>query len=358
MSPSQDHERGSDEALPKLAILDDYQGVALAMADWSALESRLEITVFRDTVEDQETLVRRLAPFSVLCLMRERTPMSRTLLARLPNLRHIVTSGMRNRSIDLVACRDLGIIVTGSPTLDHPTAELTMGLMLALARQIPREDRSLHAGGWATVVGRALKGSTLGILGLGRMGLQVARLARAFEMRVLAWSSNLTEQRCAEADVEFAGSKERLLREADFVSIHLMLGDRSRGTIGGAEFDLMKPGAYLINTGRAEIVDQAALVDALASGQIAGAALDVYDHEPLPADHPLRRLDRALLMPHQGYVVEQNYRLFFQHAVGNVLAWLDGAIVNQVTDKTGPQSPTVAMEHARSAGPTHGSLGA
>jgi len=358
VSPRQDRKRGSSEARLKLAILDDYQGVALAMADWSALESRVAITMFRDTVEDQGTLAQRLAPFSVLCLMRERTPMPRALLEQLPNLRHIVTSGMRNRSIDLTACRDLGIVVTGSPTLDHPTAELTMGLILALARQIPRENRSLHAGGWATVVGRALKGSTLGILGLGRMGIQVARLARAFEMRVVAWSSHLTEQRCAEADVEFAGSKERLLREADFVSIHLMLGERSRGTIGSAEFELMKPGAYLINTARAEIVDQAALVAALTHGRIAGAALDVYDHEPLPADHPLRGLDRALLMPHQGYVVEQNYRIFFEHAVGNVLAWLDGTILNQVTDTTGPQSLTAAMDHARSAVPARGSLGA
>jgi phosphoglycerate dehydrogenase-like enzyme len=338
-----------DVARLKLAILDDYQGVALSMADWSALAPRVEIADFQDTLGEDEALVQRLLPFSILCLMRERTPMPRRLIERLPNLRYIFTSGMRNRSIDLDACSERGIVVTGSPTLDHPTAELTIGLMLALARQIPREDRSLHDGGWATVVGRALKGSTLGILGLGRMGLQVARLSRAFDMRVLAWSSNLTAERCAEVGVEFAGSKAQLLRESDFVSVHLMLGDRSRGTIGAAEFAMMKRSAYLINTGRAEIVDQPALIDALSNGHIAGAALDVYEQEPLPVDHPLRRLDRAILMPHQGYVVEQNYRLFFQHAVGNIRAWLDGKIINQVTDRTGPQTTAVPMDLARSA---------
>lgn len=322
----------------KLAILDDYQGVALRMADWAPLSGRFEIDVFRDTETDESELARRLEPFTVLCVMRERTPLTRSLLERLPRLRHVFTSGMRNRSIDLEACADQGIVVTGSPTLDHPTAELTLAMILALARQIPAEDRTMHAGGWAVSVGRALKGSTLGLLGLGRMGAQVARLALAFDMRVIAWSSNLTADRCEELGVEFAGSKERLLRESDFVSLHLMLGERSRRTIGRAELGAMGPHAYLINTARAGLVDEEALIEALAAGRIAGAALDVYEIEPLPTDHPLRGLDRAILMPHHGYVVEQNYRIFFEHAVSNILAWLDGRIVNQVTDRTGPQT--------------------
>jgi phosphoglycerate dehydrogenase-like enzyme len=320
----------------KLAILDDYQRVALAMADWSPLAGKVAISVYSDTLTDEDQCVERLSDYDILCLMRERTPMPGSLLRRLPKLRHIFTSGMRNRSIDLKACEELGIVVTGSATLDHPTAELTIGLMLALARQIPREDRALHAGLWAQTVGTALKGQTLGILGLGRMGSQVARLAQAFGMRVVAWSTNLTRERCDARGVEQAPSKDALLQGADFVSIHLMLGDRSRGVIGAAEFATMKPSAYLINTGRAEIVDQDALVTALREGQIAGAGIDVYTDEPLAPDHPLRGLNRAILMPHHGYVVEQNYRLFYQTAVSNIVAWLNGEVVNRVTGSTGP----------------------
>lgn len=329
----------------RLAILDDYQGVALDMADWSALDGRVAITVFRDTMKDEDALVARLQDFEILCLMRERTPITRSLIGRLPKLRHIFTSGMRNKSIDHAAARDRGIVVTGSPTLDHPTAELTMALVLALARQIPRENRSLHSGGWATTVGKGLKGSTIGIFGLGRMGVQVARLARAFGMRVVAWSSNLTQQACDEAGVLLASSKEAMLREADFLSIHVMLGDRTRGAIGAVEFGQMKPDAYLINTARAEIVDQDALVEALRSGRIAGAGIDVYSDEPLAADHPLRGCDTAILMPHQGYVVEQNYRLFYGTAVRNIAAWLDGEIINRVTETTGPKTHPAEPGH-------------
>lgn len=324
----------------KLAILDDYQGVALDMADWSPLAGRAEISVFRDTITDQDDLVARLGDFDIVCLMRERTPFPRTLIERLPKLQHIFTSGMRNKSIDLAACRDQGIVVTGSPTLDHPTAELTMALMLALARQIPQENQAMHDGGWAVGIGRALKGETLGILGLGRMGVQVAQLAQAFGMRVTAWSSNLTADRCAEAGVTLAPSKEALLRKADFVSIHLMLGDRTRGAIGTREFATMKPSAYLINTARAEIVDQAALIAALSQGHIAGAGIDVYEMEPLPVDHPLRAQPNAILMPHHGYAVQQNYSNFYRAAVENIVAWLDGTIINQVTEATGPKTPS------------------
>lgn len=322
----------------RLAILDDYQDVARTMADWSVLDGRVEIVCFHDTVADLEVLAERLGDFDILCLMRERTPITRTLIDRLPKLKFIFTSGMRNKSIDLVACEERGIPVTGSPTLDHPTAELTMALLLALARQIPLENRSMHEGGWAQSLGRGLNGSTLGVFGLGRMGSQVARLAQGFGMNVLAWSSNLTAERCAQAGAHLAASKEQLLREADFLSIHVMLGDRTRGAIGAPEFALMRPSAYLINTARAEIVDQRALVDALRTGRIAGAGIDVYATEPLPVDDPLRSLDRAILMPHAGYVVEQNYRIFFEGAVRNVLAWLDGDIINAVTSATGPKT--------------------
>lgn len=322
----------------RLAILDDYQGVAIKMADWSPIESKVSVTAFSDTLSDEDALVERLAGFDILCLMRERTPLTRSLVARLPRLRFVFTSGMRNKSIDLAACHERGIAVTGSPTLDNPTAELTLALMLALARQIPRENRSLHEGGWATAIGTGLKQSTLGILGLGRMGRQVAALARAFGMRVVAWSTNLTRETCDQAGVELAASKEALLAQSDFVSIHLMLGERSRGAVGAAEFKLMKPGAYLINTARAEIVDQAAMVHALRSGQIAGAGIDVYETEPLPTEHPLRGIESAILMPHQGYVVEQNYRIFFNAAVENVAAWLEGRAINEVTESTGPKS--------------------
>jgi phosphoglycerate dehydrogenase-like enzyme len=332
----------------RLAILDDYQRVALAMADWSSLAGRVDITVFVDTLKDADALAARLEPFAIICLMRERTPITRGLINRLPKLQHIFTSGTRNSSIDHAACRERGIIVTGCPTLDHPTAELTLGLILALARQISREDRSMHAGGWATTIGQSLKGSTLGILGLGRMGAQVASLGQAFGMRVIAWSGNLTAERCAQARVEFAESLEVLLGQADFVSLHLMLGERTRGLIGAAQLAAMKPTAYLINTARAAIVDEAALITALETGQIAGAALDVFECEPLHCGHPLRRQERALLMPHQGYVVEQNYRRFYHAAVENVCAWLDGEIINEVTERTGPATHSVIAIQGRS----------
>lgn len=326
----------------RLAILDDYQNVALTSADWSSLSGLVDITVFNDTIADEDALAERLADFDMLCLMRERTPITRSLLAKLPRLAYIFTSGMRNKSIDLHACVERGIPVTGSPTLDNPTAELTMALMLALARQIPRENDVMHRGGWATAVGRGLKGTTLAIFGLGRMGTQVARLAQAFGMRVIAWSANLTAERCAEAGVELAASKEDMLREADFLSIHVMLGDRTRGAISAPEFALMKSSAYLINTARAEIVDTAALVEALRTRRIAGAGVDVFAVEPLPADDPLRSLDNIILTPHAGYVVEQNYRIFYERAVENIGKWLNGEVVNQLSATTGPKTHPAA----------------
>ena len=325
--------------MKKLAILDDYQGVALDMADWSPLDGAVEIQVFREHLGDEDSVAAALEDFEILCIMRERTPFPRSLFDKLPRLEHLFTSGMRNKSIDLEAAADHDVVVTGTPTLDHPTPELTWGLILALARQIPLEDKAMHEGKWALTVGYSLKGNTLGIIGLGRMGTQMARVALAFGMNVLAWSPNLTAERCAEAGVTLAPSKEALLAESDFVTLHVMLGERSRGMIGRAEFAHMKPTAYLVNTARGPIVDEAALVDALRDGTIAGAGLDVYDVEPLPADHPLRSLPNAILLPHLGYVAQENYRNFYQGAVRNIRAWLDGEIVNPVTAATGPKSP-------------------
>ncbi len=315
----------------RLAILDDYQGVALDLADWSPLNDAVEIDVLRQHIADQDALAARIGGCEIVCIMRERTPFPRSLFAKLPKLRHLYTTGMRNRSIDLDAAREHGVVVTGSPTLDHPTAELTWGLILALARQIPAENASMHGGGWATVVGRALKGNTLGIIGLGRMGAQVAAVGLAFGMRVIAWSPNLTEERCRAAGAALARSKEALLGESDFVTLHVVLGDRSRGLIDRAALRAMKPTAYLVNTSRGPVIDEAALVEALAERAIAGAGIDVYDIEPLPPEHPLRRLDNAILMPHQGYVVEENYRRLYAGAVANIRAWLDGTVINELT---------------------------
>ena len=324
--------------MKRLAIIDDYQGVALQMADWSSLDGEVEITVFRDTLAGEDALAERLRDFEIVCIMRERTPFPRSLFEKLPKLEHLFTSGMRNRSVDLAAARDHGVVVTGTPTLDYPTPELAWGLIIACARQIPMEDRAMHEGRWAQVVGRGLKEATLGIIGLGRMGSQVARVGLAFGMTVLAWSPNLTAERCAEVGVTLTASKRALLEQADFVTLHVMLGERSRGMIGADDLAAMKPTAYLINTSRGPVVDEAALVDALAKRTIAGAALDVYDTEPLPADHPLRGLPNAILMPHQGYVTEENYRIFYGGAVQNVRAWLDGTVINQLTEATGPQT--------------------
>jgi phosphoglycerate dehydrogenase-like enzyme len=324
--------------MKRLAILDDYQGVALRMADWSPLNGAVEITVLREHIADEDALAARLRDCEIVCIMRERTPFPRSLFEKLPKLEHLFTTGMRNRSIDLQAAREQGVVVTGTPTLDHPTPELTWGLMLALARQIPAEDRAMHEGKWAIGVGRGLKGSTLGVIGLGRMGTQVARIGLAFGMKVIAWSPNLTAERCREAGVALAPSKENLLRESDFVTLHVMLGERSRGMIGRREFALMKPTAYLVNTARGPVVDEAALIEALRARRIAGAGIDVYDVEPLPADHALRSLDNAILMPHQGYVAEDNYRIFYEGAVRNIRSWLDGKVVNEVTEATGPKT--------------------
>jgi phosphoglycerate dehydrogenase-like enzyme len=262
-------------------------------------------------------------------MMRERTPLPRSLIERLPNLEHLVTSGMRNLAIDLGAAKDRGIVVTGTPILPYPAAEHTWALILSLAKRVPADDRNVRGGQWGTALGVGLHGKTLGTVGLGKLGAQVARFGLAFGMRVIAWSPNLTSERCAEIGVALA-SKEALFREADFVTIHLQLSARSRGLVTGADLKRMKPTGFLINTSRGPIVDEPALVAALEGGVIAGAALDVFDVEPLPSDHALRRLPNTVVTPHQGYVTVENYRSSFAGAVANIRAWLDGRIVNSL----------------------------
>ncbi len=307
----------------RVAVLDDYQAVALGLADWASLLPRARAEAFHDHLADREALAARLAPFGCIVAMRERTPFPRALLARLPNLKLLVTAGMRNAAIDVEAATALGIQVCGTGTLPHPTAELTWALVLALARRIPQEAAAMRAGHWQTGLGVGLNGKTLGVIGLGRLGAQVARIGAAFGMRVIAWSPNLTAVRAAECGA-VPVDKDRLLAESDVVTIHLVLGDRSRGLIGAAELARMKRSAFLVNTSRGPIVDEPALIAALQEGRIAGAGLDVFDREPLPADHPFRRVDRVVATPHLGYVTEENYRLVYREAVEDIAAFLDG----------------------------------
>lgn len=308
----------------KIAVLDDYQGVALEFADWSVLPRDCEVTVFRDTLADQDALVERLLPFEIVCAMRERTPFPASLLVRLPNLRLIATTGMKNAAIDVAAARARGILVCGTQSSPYAAAELAFGLILALARGLETETRSMREGGWQTGIGRDLHGATLGVIGLGRLGTRVAAMGQAFGMKVVAWSQNLTEERCHAAGVAFAPSKETLLESADFATVHLRLSERTRGLIGAAEFARMKPDAYFVNTSRGPIVDWRALIKAVEAGRPAGAALDVYDEEPLPADHPLRRCRKILLTPHVGYVTRETYRIFYGETVENIRAFLEG----------------------------------
>jgi phosphoglycerate dehydrogenase-like enzyme len=310
--------------MPKVAILDDYQGVALQMADWSVLPSDCQVRAFNDHVNDLEPLVDRLQDFEIVTCMRERTPFRRDLLERLPNLRLLVTTGMRNAAIDLKAATDLGILVCGTAGgPDAPPAELTWGLILALARHIPQENAATREGCWGTTVGMSLEGKVLGVLGLGRLGTKVAKVGVAFEMSVIAWSQNLTAERAAQCGATLV-SKDELLARSDILSIHVQLSARTRGLVGARELSLMKPTAYLINTARGPIVDEAALVQALQSRTIAGAGLDVFDQEPLPPDHPLKRLDNALLMPHAGYVTQDQYQVRYRDTVEDVAAYFKG----------------------------------
>ena len=309
--------------MKKIAILDDFQGVALEMGDWNSLERDFAITVFRDNIPMGRTLIERLRPFDMIVAMRERTPFDRDLLTALTNLRLLVTTGMWNRSIDMAAATELGKLVCGTATSVHAPVELTWALILALARRLVDEDAAMRSGRWQTGVGCELYGKTLGILGLGRLGEAVANIGRAFGMHIIAWSANLTRKKCVAAGVQLA-DKTEFFRSADFVSVHVVLSDRTRGLVSAKELALMKPTAFLVNTSRGPIVDETALIEALENGRIAGAAIDVYDREPPPADHPLRRAPRSLLTPHIGITTDQNYRLYYSQAVEDIRAFEAG----------------------------------
>ena len=306
----------------RIAILDDYQGVALSSADWSPLTGRARIEVFRDHLSDPDAVVARLAPFDVVCVMRERTPLTRAVIERLPNLRLIASTGAVNASIDLEAARERGIAVAHTGYTAHGAIELTWALILAAVRHVPDEVTSFRAGGWQVAVGGDLERRTLGILGLGRIGSASARIAQAFRMNVIAWSPNLTREKAEAAGARYV-SKEELFREADILAVHMVLGKRSRGIVGAGELALMKPAAWLINTSRGPLVDEAALIDALRAKRIAGAALDVFDVEPLPADHPLRSLPNVVATSHVGFVTRETYEIFYRDTVKNIVAWLE-----------------------------------
>jgi phosphoglycerate dehydrogenase-like enzyme len=312
--------------MTRVAILDDYQDVAKGLADWKTLPAGTEVVAFRDHLHELDAVAKRLADFDVVVAMRERTAFPRALLEKLPKLRLLVTTGMRNASIDMKAAADRGVTVCGTSGLPYPTAELTWGLVLALFRRIAVEDRATREGKWQTTLGLGLNGKTLGVVGLGTLGSRVARYGKAFEMEVLAWSQNLTAERAVEVGATLVG-KEELLRRSDVVSIHLVLSDRTRGLLGARELGLMKRTAYLVNTSRGPIVDEAALVRALQDGTIAGAGLDVFEPEPLALDHPFRTLSNTVITPHLGYVTEETYRVFFGHALEDVQAFLRGAPV-------------------------------
>ncbi len=313
----------------RVAILDDYQHVALQMSDWSVLPADVEVRVFSDHLADQDALVERLKDFEVVMAMRERTPFPRSLLERLPTLRLLTTTGMRNAAIDLQAATDCGVVVCGTGGVLYPTAELTWGLILALLRHIPREDQATRTGQWQVSMGIGLHSKVLGVIGLGNLGSQVATVGKAFQMSVLAWSQNLTAERAAQVGATLV-SKDELLSQSDIVTIHLVLSQRTTRLLGTRELGLMKPTSYLVNTSRGPIVDEQALVAALQKKTIAGAALDVFDEEPLPLDHPLRRLENTVLTPHLGYVTTETYRIFFGQTVENIQAFLNGAPVRVI----------------------------
>jgi len=315
----------SAKKLHRCAILDDYQNVALGLADWASLEGEVELTVFNAPLGAPEEIARALQGFDMVVLMRERTAFPRRLIEALPDLKLLISTGKRNWMLDVEAARERGIVACSTETTGNPTTAVAIALMLELTRRIGYESERLkHGAPWQSTLGVDIEGKTLGLIGLGRLGQKVAKIARALDMKVIAWSQNLNAERCAGAGVELAPSKEALLREADIVSLHVVLSERTRGLIGQKEFALMKPTAYLINTARGPIVEEAALIAALRDKRIAGAGLDVYDIEPLPADHPLRALDNVVLSPHLGYVTAENFRTCYAGVVEDIRAYLDG----------------------------------
>ena len=315
------------------AILDDYQNVALKLADWGKLAGAVDVRVYNESLGDQASVIGALKDCSIVCLMRERTQFARAVFEGLPELKLLVTSGARNAAIDLAAAEERKVVVCGTETPGNPTTELAFGLMLELARKIGYENARLKAGArWQTTLGIDLGGKTLGVVGLGKLGSKAAQIGRAIGMDVIAWSQNLTAERCSEAGASLV-SKEELFRRADFITVHLQLSPRTRGLIGSQDLGLMKPTAFFINTSRGPIVEEAALLGALRNKRIAGAGLDVYDVEPLPLDHPLRKMDNAVITPHLGYVTEDNYRQFYGQMVEDIRAFLDGKPVRVIKAK-------------------------
>lgn len=309
----------------RVAILDDYQGAVLTHADWSRLDGRASVEVFRDTLQDEDALVHRLAPFEILVTIRERTRFTGSLLTRLPHLRLLALTGKNSGQVDAAAATARGILITETGGSGASPVELTIGLMLALVRRIPQEHRALHEGRWQTSLGVELSKKTLGILGLGRIGSRIAAFGRLLDMRILAWGPTLTDARAAAAGVSRV-PMETVFRESDVVSIHLRLSEMTRDLVQADHLACMKPTAYLVNTARGPIVNEAALLAALRERRIAGAGLDVYGVEPLPADHPLLGLDNVVLTPHLGYVTQETYRAFFPQVLESIVAYLDGAV--------------------------------
>ncbi len=307
----------------QIAVIDDWQDVARGVVDWSVLDSLGEVTFVHDYPADNATLAERLGRFQVICVMRERTRFDEDLLKRLPNLKLLVTGGMRNAALDMPAAARLGIKVCGTDSYKHAAPELTWALIMAATRNLVNEANALRAGQWQQGLGGDLHGKTLGILGLGSIGQRVAQFGQVFGMRVIAWSENLTTERAEQAGVTYV-SKQQLFEQADVLSVHLVLSDRSRGLVDAQALDWMKPTALLVNTARGPIVDEAALIKALQKQRIAGAALDVFDEEPLPALHPFRTLDNVLATPHVGYVSRQNYQQFFSQMIEDIQAWSAG----------------------------------
>jgi D-3-phosphoglycerate dehydrogenase len=308
----------------RCAVLDDYQNVALRSADWSTVKGDIDIHVFNQPLGSEDDVIAALRDFAIVCAMRERTRFSRKVIEALPNLKLLITTGMRNASIDVNAAADRGVTVCGTAGVGNPTVGVAIGLMLELTRRIGFENARMKARApWQITLGTDLEGLTLGVVGLGRLGGRVAAVARALGMRIVAWSQNLTPERAREAGAE-AVSKDELFRQSDIVTVHLILSDRSRGLIGAHELGLMKPTAYIVNTARGPIINESALLEALQTRRIAGAGLDVFDVEPLPTDHPFRQLDNVVLTPHLGYVSSQNYALYFRDTVEDIRAFLDG----------------------------------
>jgi phosphoglycerate dehydrogenase-like enzyme len=305
----------------RIAVLDDYQNVAKQTADWSAIEDASDLVVFNDHLFEESQLVERLKSFDVVCVMRERTPLTPSLLRKLQNLKLIVSTGTRNASIDLKSAEQLGIEVAHTGYVNSGATEHTWAMLMAIARHLPEETQSFKNGEWQKTVGTDLKGKTIGILGLGNIGKKIAVIAKVFEMKVIAWSENLTPEICEPLGVTYV-DKKTLFKTSDFITIHMVLSDRSRGIVSGEDFNLMKSSAFFINTSRGPLVDESSLIDVLQNKGIAGAALDVFDIEPLPENHPFRTLDNVLATSHIGFVTEDTYKVFYEDTVRILKDWL------------------------------------